>query len=308
MEYPPWPEENASASGRSGPRAALITAIAARGLQPQNELQQRIKARIESFGGRQTARLPIDVTAYLSAERVRWCLGTGFALTEFLIAPVLGAASPESICSLGALANLMVVICDRLLDRGVDVDRILPTGDLAQHDSPVLVLLQHYRKRLAMLSPDDQIRAVIERLIARMMAAERRTVSDGEQLPSRDWLRKSAFPFMLMGLPAWTCSSCDERGRSQSILYERHLMWLCRTGRFFGAIDDAADYYADGAAATFNLFRSSPEEDIELLCSRVSDWGKKILCDWTLYTGDGSKAVIFKETFLNLTWSWLHAT
>jgi hypothetical protein len=224
-------------------------------------------------------------------------------MTEFLIAPVLGPASPRAICSIGALVNLMVVICDRLLDRGASPDTVF-----SGPDSPVLELLRRYRVALHLLNPNSRLQAISEKLIARMIAAERQTVVAGQALEYRDWLRKSVLPFALMGLSAWACPECDVQNREgDRPSFVKHLRWVCRVGRFFGAIDDLADYRSDIASGHANLFRSKTEQSLRGYCTWMAAWCGDILYEWEQLTASNAKAVIFKETFLNLTWSWLHA-
>ena len=260
-------------------------------------MQLRIRSRIEHFGRLEAARVCIDLAPGMDASKVRWALGSGFTMTEFLIAPVLGPASPAAICSLGALVNLMVVLCDGLLDAGATLDDVLPPPG---GKSPVFELLDFFRSNFLALKPSNGLRCLSEKLIARMIESERQTVFARERLPYRHWLRKSALPFVLMGLAAWTCRCVDP-----SLAFSGHLRWLCRVGRFFGTVDDAADYERDLGSGQPNCFRSRSEQARDHLCRRAAAWCAGILGDWDGLAGNSPKAVIFKETFLNLTWSWL---
>ena len=170
-----------SSASHSGYSAGLINRLAAVGLCPDERLRSRVYARIEHFGSIELARYSPDHIRNLPADKARWVLGCGFAVTEFLIAPVLGPASPSAICSLGALVNLMVVICDRLLDCGTSPDTVF-----TDPESPVLGLLHRYQAALRTLDPDARVQAISEKLIARMITAERQTVAAGHQLEYRD--------------------------------------------------------------------------------------------------------------------------
>jgi hypothetical protein len=242
------------------------------------------------------------LVALLPPARVHWVLGSGFALTEFLIAPVLGAVSPRAICSLGALVNIMVVTCDRLIDRGASVDDVFRQG------SPVIQLLERYRTALRELNGDARLHAISEKLIERMVLAERLTVSSDHHLEYRDWIRKSVLPIVLMGLSAWACPECDVVSRAvQKPSFLEHLRWLGRVGRFLGAVDDLADYDSDDISGHPNLFRAKSDQSARRYNIRMAVWCGDILYQWEKRAGASAKAVIFKETFLYLTWSWLNA-
>lgn len=296
-----WDDNAAAQSGPALYGRALISELSARGLVPDPRLQPLILARIQHFGRLEASRLSVHSVAGMKATKVRWALGAGFTMTEFLVAPVLGAISPPEICSLGALVNLMVVVCDRLLDSGTPLDRVLP---LSGNSSPVFDLLDTFRTKLVARKPTDKVHALTEKLIARMVESERQTVLVRDCLSYRDWLGKSAFPFVLMGVPAWTCSECAAQTRA-SVAFSFHLRWLSRVGRFFGVVDDAVDYQRDLFSSQPNYFRSKSLGTWNELCRRAGDWCAGVLRDWHRFAGYSSKAVIFKETFLNLTWSWL---
>lgn len=296
-----WDHNSAPGTGAGLYRLPLTSELSARRLVPDPQLQPRILSRIEHFGRLEAAHLSVESVPAMSAAKVRWALGSGFTMTEFLIAPVLGAASPPEICSLGALVNLMVVLCDRLLDAGTPLDEVLP---LSGGSSPVFNLLDTFRTEFAALQPTESFHALSEKLIARMIGSERQTAIAPDRLPYRHWLRKSALPFVLMALPAWTCRKCAASGRP-SIPFSAHLQWLCRLGRFFGVVDDAADYERDLVSGQPNYFRPKSPDGAVDSCHRAAARCAAILGDWHRLAGDSPKAVIFKETFLNLTWSWL---
>jgi hypothetical protein len=296
-----WDHNSAVGSGSARYARALITELSAKGLVPDFRLQPRIVDRVRHFGRLEASRLSIKSLAGVSATKVHWALGSGFAMTEFLVSPILGAISPPAICSLGALVNLMVVVCDRLLDAGAAVDEVLPESE---HSSPVFDLLDVYRRKLADREPTVTVHRCSEKLIARMIESERQTVLARERLSYRDWLGKSALPFVLMGLPAWICRECTARARN-GLTFSAHLLWLCRVGRFFGVLDDSLDYEHDLASGQPNCFRSKSPEAGNELCSRAAAWCANILSDWHRFAGNSRKAVIFRETFLNLTWCWL---
>ena len=243
---------------------------------------------------------PID----LSPAKATRLLGAGFVLTEFLIAPVSTCkVQRDRLCSLGALANLMVVACDRLLDDGVSVDKVLPPAELdagGGESSAVMRLLREYMRRFETIRPEQPLRETVGKIVARMFEAETRTVRLRNRLAYRFWLRKCSLPFVLMGAPAWTGLRVETpKG------YLHHLGWLYRLGRFFGALDDAVDFAGDASSGQPNLWQSWNEEQHPVLARRVADWAGLILRDWDSLVTRTIETAVLREVFLQNVWSWL---
>jgi len=245
----------------------------------------------------------LDVTG-ISAPKARRLLGAGFALAEFLIAPVPArTVIHNSVCSLAALANLMVVVCDGLLDGGASVGDVLPSAELAAGggcSSPVMVLLREYFLRLEDIRPSEELLRRIRKLVARMFDAEIRTVRREGSLPYCFWLRKSSLPFVLMGLPAWAGCPDASPGR-----YIRHLLWLYRVGRFFGAIDDAVDFLEDCSAGQPNRWQEWEKVPRASAAACVAGWGTQILEEWDSLVPRTAETTVLRETFLHNIWGWL---
>lgn len=245
----------------------------------------------------------LDLHQIDHARAVR-LLGTGFAFTEFLIAPVAEpSAGRISVCSLGALMNLMVVVCDDLLDRGERVERVLPAAQLAADGgeaSPVMVLLREYFRRLLDTCRERLFFQTIRKSIAGMFEAEIQTVSFGSDLPYHFWLRKCSLPFVLMGLPGW----CENR-REPPERYFRHLHWLYQVGRFFGALDDAIDMEEDSRMRHANYWNGDNEKLQSSLSNKIADWGGAVLGGWEILLPRPSQNPELRELFLHFVWGWL---
>ena len=282
----------------------IAKSLAAKSLSVDEAAQERIQARIRSFGRFEWEDIKDILASQLEPAKAQGLLGAGFAFTEFLAAPVVGAATPRTICSLGAIANLMVVTCDRLLDSGVPVETVLMENGMPK-DATTNGLLELYWRKLETMQPDKSLTEIIQKVIGRMFAAEMETVRQGDKLPYRHWLAKSSLPFVLMGLPAWACQCRDSR----SAAFERgeHVRWLTKVGRFFGVLDDAADYEMDVRSGDANYFKLLAEERTAQMGSRVAGWGLNILREWDSLVIAGPKSAIFRETFLNITWGWLNS-
>jgi hypothetical protein len=235
----------------------------------------------------------------ISLARTKHLLGAGSVATEFLVAPArLFAAEASAMSSLGALINLMVVICDGMLDGGAAVETVLPSTQLAAgggDGSVVMVLLREYFKRLRDLRPDERVLGIARRVAARMFEAEIETVCCGSTLPYRAWLRKSALPFVMMALPAWA-----RRPRRTTPGY---LRWLYSIGRFFGAIDDAVDAAADLASGHPNYWHRKTLS--ALAAARIAGWGRSILAFWDSLVRQSSETAAVRSSFLYNVWRWL---
>ena len=143
-----------------------------------------------------------------------------------------------------------------------------------------------------------------------MISAEAETVLCRDTASYGSWLRKSCLPIVLMALPAW---AYEQRSSARRMRMGQHLRWLYQVGRFFGTLDDAADYGADMRAGSMNYFRlrnriNAAERSVEFFRSfsaRTAMRAQNILRDWDKFVKDGPRARLLRQTFLNLAWAWL---
>lgn len=298
---PVW--TNTSTRAISRPSVLLVDALARTHFPVDQTADWSVEERIRSCEARERNRLKA-IPLRLSNENL---LGAGYAFTEFLVAPVpLAAGERSQFCSLGALINLMVVTCDRLLDGGCSTEEVLPPDELARgggEGSPVMLLLQEYFQRLSELEVRGNCLASIRLIVARMFQAEAATVEPNVPLLYRLWLRKSSLPFVLMGIAPWSRSRIlppDD--------YCCHIEWLYRIGRFFGAVDDAVDYLTDAACGHPNYWGTHDEEEHPTLARRVAGWGEQILNEWDRLAPRIVERTAPRNTFLYNIRCWLTPT
>jgi len=278
----------------------LLKAFRDSGLIPEPGLDDGVEARQDQFGELEWARLSHRPLQFISQKRTKRLLGIGFAVTDFLVAPA-GLCSGErmAICSCGALVNLMVVLCDRLIDAGVPLDCVLPV-DEENDASPVTALLREYRVRLSSLKLSLHGRLLMDQVFTRMTDAERRTAQPQAPLAYRFWLRKSALPFVAMALPA-----CFSAGRDGSRPAGAHMRWLYAVGRFFGVVDDAADFNEDLASGAPNYWQRWNDGLHGHIALRVAGWGQKLLAYWDNLVRDTDHQHAVRAIFLHHAWRWL---
>ncbi len=295
-----WADESESAYRPVSALAqTLALALAGSGLKMDAAAQAQVRSRTLEFGHAEWNLLAGNKLVGVKPSKARRLLGVGYALTEFLAAPVLGIRPAVEICSLGAIVNLMAVLCDAALDAGVPMAEILP--DSSPIDPPVSALLKIHKLQLQALKPDPALRSLIEKLLRSMIAAEAQTVVLRHRLPYRLWLRKSAFPMVLMGVTAWAIP----HSHPAALQRVRHIRWLAKVGRFLGAIDDAADYQADFDNHHPNYFQLQPSVHQAVIGNKIAFWCKDILQEWDSWVAKGSEADSMRATFLNVTWAWL---
>lgn len=166
------------------------------------------------------------------AQAVGWALGFGSAAANFLAAPLKAdSRHVPAMRAMGARVNLIVTLYDHLLDSG-----------LRPEDTPLVpALIRGFYARVP-ATP------LLDRAIRRMYEAE-----NGGARARRDWVRKSALPFVTIGLAASILA-----GREPPAGY---LAWLYRVGIWIGWIDDASDLAQDRAAGRYNrvLVGDAPE-------------------------------------------------
>ena len=288
-----WAEESETLGRRASDQSVLVAqAIADIGLRRDARLDREVRDRICKFGDAEWERLgPLELRA-VAPDRARYLLGAGYALTGFLIAPFSNSNDEEHgrLCSLGAIVNLMVVVCDRLLDGGAATGDVLPPAD-----SSVTLLLQEYLRGVEEIGVDGGHRRTIEKLSERMFEAERRTVCGAGELPFRYWLRKCALPFVLMAAAALRQEQVEQ------------VRWLYKVGRFFGAVDDAVDFIEDRVTGHPNCWLRWQEDRSVAAADRVAGWGRQILDEWGSLVPRTAESAVLRETFLYNIWEWLEA-
>lgn len=236
-------------------------------------------------------------------------LAKGFALTAFLIAPVPGVeANDKRFCALGAMVNLMVVLCDRLIDSGSPPEAVVPPADFSDFGSersPVTLLLQRFLQHSVSDGTNEAHCRTIHKTIRSMFDAEARTVAAKTELPYRFWLRKSALPFVLMALPAWTGSTDSSKHP-----HFRQLRWLYKVGRFLGAVDDAVDFLQDARQGHPNYWRTKQESFYPAIAERVAEWGQEVLEEWdrmvlNSQAANSGQDAILRQIFTFNVWNWM---
>jgi hypothetical protein len=228
-------------------------------------------------------------------------LGWGYAITEFLVAPVcLADYLLDRVCSLGALVNCIVSTCDDLLDTGASVEDVLPVHQLTTGGdaSPIMKMLREYFNRLRPLLSESESLAFVKRLTRRMFDSEIQTVVGPAPLPYRFWLRKCCFPLVLMAMPAYLTLTPDT-----SLKRLDYLFWLHRVGRFLGLLDDAFDLGDDMRHEHPNFFSSRSESSSLALMPRVARSASQTLSWWDAHVPPSRRANS-RDAFLHTVWGW----
>ncbi len=235
-------------------------------------------------------------------------LGWGRALTEFFVAPIdLPDADYSSVTSLGALANLIVTLYDSYVEHGLLRRNPLPRHALdavaggarqeLRQPRPffsipfrvMTTLVAAYFHRLHELpyaARRPEVRQLIGHAIMRMYDAENETLH--EQRSRRAVWRKSVYPFVVMGLPAWLAAPVMDFER-----YWWHLRWLFRLGAFYAWIDDAIDLRHDLKKRHPNLVAGSlpmtggdgqKEAD---MARKIAGEGRRVMSEWQTRVEEG---------------------
>lgn len=262
-------------------------------------------------------------------ERV---LGFGATLTAFMLPPAdIDKALGREVCALGGLANLIVSLFDQVADERPDVALPLSAATVGRacagrgrarlawrsHMGPpvdrlLTRLVSEYVRRLDRLPYSGRhrrVRALQTRVIVAMHAAELQTLPLARGVADRVVRRKSALPFVVMGMPGWLAVE-----QVPPAAFRAHLRWLYRVGRFFGWIDDAADLDADRAAARPNRVaaslarerRGSARDEAERIARAIASEGRRIMAERTaaLASRPGSAA---DDVLTTAVLSWLDA-
>lgn len=293
---------------------AVVTALREAGLFVDRYSFDRSYAAVQTAGENQKDRL-VEVygkhawkllmaqTRFADAEATcQRMLGFGYHITRFMVAPLgLAKESNHSIAELGALCNLIVALQDHFVDTGIIKRRVVFSlllraalsgkdtglmrvlGRLSTRKTRLMMRLIHQYlsgiERLSASSQTDVIRHTLIHAINKMYRANNALIKSGaaDQLY---WplLRKSALPFVVMGLPAWFTIESWNTSR-----YLSHLRWMYGLGEFFAWIDDVSDLYEDIQAGQANLVTHalmsvvSDNDSIHALAQRIAGKGRKLL-------------------------------
>lgn len=295
-----WSEQRGS-----GSRHAILLAEAVKelGLEEDRELRAQVRRRIECAAHAEWQEFGPLAPEGVTAGRAKHLLGAGFSLTAFLVAPVYGdAVEHAELCHLGGIVNLMVVVCDSLLDGGARGEDVLPARELKTgggEGSAVMILLREFMRGVMARGVDARLLKTVEKALQRMFEAESGTVGACGAIDYRYWLRKSALPFVVMAIPAW-----GGRRLTDHELYRQHVRWLYRVGRFLGAVDDAVDFLDDCRTGHPNCWRAW-DRNPAAAAHRVAMWGKQILEWWDSLVPRTTRSAVLRETFLHNVWEWL---
>jgi hypothetical protein len=237
-------------------------------------------------------------------------------LCGFVVAPLgLAGEARESVLRLGALCNFIVATYDHLVDSDPGHRPPLHRGSVlpgrhrwsarrlfARIFRPPASRLMHRLvtlyfaelRRLPHAGTRIRLRAGIERLILRMYDAEGASLNGAAT--ERLLRRKSALPFVVMGLPGWLAVAEDEGGE-----YWWHLRWLYRLGDLFGWVDDAVDLEEDRAAGRPNRMLMDP-----MTPTGIAAEAGRLLTEWReRVRSDDAAPRAEQEAFRGCLVSWL---
>lgn len=229
-----------------------------------------------------------------AAEDLAWALGYGLALTDHLVAPVgLDPEDARAVVELGALANLIVMLHDNLIEGGVRPGILLSASTIVRSQSakgrrslrtwarfapPVMramtLLVVDYQERLEAIAAPGTL-ARTRASIMRMYEAQMRVVRDGVGAPTEDARAKSALPFVVMALPAWGTRSSPSAGM------DSHLAFVASVGDLVGRIDDLVDEEEDardGAPNSFAQAQARGQADAWL--TQTSELARDVASSW----------------------------
>lgn len=278
--------------------------------------QRRLKKLIQSSHWRE-ANAALGLS-YSNEDLIR-VLGFGRLLTEVVVSPVTGAfkvTALDKVIELGSLSNLIVTIYDQYLDlmpgdSAILTRRALERMALGQSSllskwmpprglAPSRVMFQlitayfNQLNKLPYALSQPSLRNFIQRIIISMYDAEMVTVRQCVESPSERMLcRKSALPFVIMGLPIWLAVP-----EVPGTIFWRHLRWSYSIGEFIGWIDDAVDLEADRATGHPNrvhnalVCASDVEKKQGELARRIARLGKRLFNSLGVRAGPCSAATL----------------
>ena len=326
-------------------RSLLCVELEHAGLLPDLEQVRLCRRDVTRIGAEEAAALAGVVGAPLwvqaldrlgrpcpqaDSERV---LGFGTMLTAFMLPPVrIDEALSREVLTLGAHANLLVglfdLVADECPDAALPLSRALVEEACAGRGrirlawrahtgTPVARLLTRmlsgYVRRLDRLpyaGRHGQVRALQSRAILAMHDAELRTLGPASGVTDRVMRRKSALPFVVMGMAGWLAVEWVPPPA-----FRAHLRWLYRVGSFLGWIDDAADLGADLAAGRPNRVATalaregngSARDDAERLARAIASAGTRIMAERMAALPSGHPGAAAGDVLPTVVLSWLDA-
>ncbi len=200
-------------------------------------------------------------------------LGFGHHLSAFMVGPLqIDPGKKERVIRLGMLTNFIVAIYDCFLDLNKSKNPLpawllyLCSNKIGRivartiepffpvHTQIVARLVTFYFKDLNSLTSSMNrplVKLSIYRSIKKMYEAEQQFGKTEERFTTY-WLRKSALPFVTMGLPALLVAGDDKRGTAFKFI--RNMYHL---GEVFGLLDDVADLNQDRSTGQQNIVQYS---------------------------------------------------
>ena len=289
---------------------------------------------VEALLGVRTWQRALEPLHGDAATVYRFVMGYGGLMTRFIIAPVPDlVASRDDFQRAGALANLLVGYVDELVDHGMRRSAILPPWALRQalaggralpirawsRTGPaparlVCALVIAYARHVARLpyaTRHPEVRARLDRTIYEMYEAEAKSPREWSLSAGTSRQRKTAFPIVVLGLPAWLAvADADPRTRSW------HLRWLQRMGKFIRWIDDVADVEQDARDGAPNLLldamralddRNDRDDAIRSarLVSIIARRGGQLLADWEQAVPPSRQIDAERDSFPAIVTAWL---
>jgi hypothetical protein len=287
------------------------------------EWRDRIIQAVGNFNWRTTAEA-ID-RPYPEDDLVR-VLGFGDLLTRFVVAPVpLTEEFTARVVELGVFSNLIVTLYDDLVDRrGLSSVPLRPDSLILAAAHPnrfrrrallmrsgaaktiILLIGQYFQElqNLTELHSRSRIFHTSVRAIQQMHEAEAHAVRQGPAASRAVVIRKSALPFVVMGLPSWLATESFVRRH-----YLWHLKWLYRFGDLIGLLDDFVDVNDDARAGMANRFlptssnmlRASPEMAAQEIARRAG----LIIRSWDEHCDPTSRSDASRSALITCVVSWL---
>jgi len=284
----------------------VCNALRRRGLCVKPTQVAHVARRASLVGSRLRNQLTAEIIKDLPVHGTPRLLGLGYALTEFATAPAgLSGANGEPVFALGGLANLIVNAFDTQVDGGAPTGSVLAPSALEGLNPcrNVIDRLVHkyYEEMAAITRESPEVRRVLETAIRRMYDAEILAARHGGKVSGRDWRRKSALPFVVMGFAGWAMAPADAEDRRMA-----HLRWLYRLGELVGLIDDSADLQSDWAAGRANRMAVLvADRGCERAAERIASLAGDVLSDWDRLVYGSPANFVARQTFGAVIWSWL---
>jgi hypothetical protein len=253
-------------------------------------------------------------------------LGFGDLLTRFVVAPVpITEECTPRVLELGVLSNLIVTLYDDLVDRrGLSSIPLRPDRLISAAAHPnlfrkrallmrsgaaktVMLLIGRYfqaLRSLTRLHSRNRIFDTSVRAIKQMYEAEVHAVRQGGAASRTVVIRKSALPFVVMGLPAWLATESFLRRH-----YLWHIKWLYRLGDLIGLLDDFVDVNDDARADMPNRFLANgsnvPRALPEMAAAEIARRAGLIIRSWDDHCDPTRRSEAARSALMTCVVSWL---